>query len=66
VHQDGANWDFLLIQPLHNTPEQNKAWSAAATRLGIPHGGYFFWPFGGLLPSTRTPPSPDPPLPANG
>jgi hypothetical protein len=42
VHQDGANWDFLLIQPLHNTPEQNKAWSAAATRLGIPHGGDFF------------------------
>jgi hypothetical protein len=42
IHQDGANWDFLLIQPLHNTPEQNKAWSEAATRLGIPHGGNFF------------------------
>jgi hypothetical protein len=42
VHQDGANWDFILIQPLHNTPEQNKAWFAAATRLGIPHGGNFF------------------------
>ncbi len=42
VHQDGTSWDFILIQPLHNTPEQNKAWFAAATRLGIPHGGNFF------------------------
>jgi len=42
VHQDGASWDFLIIQPLHTTPEQDKAWGAAATRLGIPHGGNFF------------------------
>jgi hypothetical protein len=42
VHQDGANWDFLIIQPLHTTPEQDKAWYAAATRLGLPHGGNFF------------------------
>jgi hypothetical protein len=42
VHQDGADWDFLLIQPLHTTDAQDKAWSAAATRLGIPHGGNFF------------------------
>ena len=42
VHQDGADWDFLIIQPLHNTAEQNKAWRAAATRLGIPSGGNFF------------------------
>jgi hypothetical protein len=42
VHQDGADWDFLLIQPLHNTAEQNKAWRVAATRLGIPAGGNFF------------------------
>jgi hypothetical protein len=31
VHEDGADWDFLLIQPLHDTDHQNKAWSAAAT-----------------------------------
>jgi hypothetical protein len=42
VHQDGANWDFLIIQPLHTTSEEDKAWSAAATRLGLPHGGNFF------------------------
>ncbi len=42
VHEDGADWDFLLIQPLHNADQQNKAWSAAAARLGIPHGGNFF------------------------
>jgi hypothetical protein len=42
VHQDGADWDFLIIQPSHNTAEQNKAWRAAATRLGIPEGGNFF------------------------
>ena len=42
VHQDGADWDFLLIQPLHTTDAQDKAWAAAAARLGIPHGGNFF------------------------
>ena len=42
VHQDGADWDFLLIQPSHSTPEQDKAWRAAATKLGIPHDGNFF------------------------
>ncbi len=42
VHQDGADWDFLIIQPSHNTADQNKAWREAATRLGIPHGGNFF------------------------
>jgi hypothetical protein len=42
VHQDGADWDFLIIQPSHNTAEQNKAWREAATRLGIPKGGNFF------------------------
>lgn len=42
VHQDGADWDFLIIQPSHNTAEQNKAWREAATRLGIPEGGNFF------------------------
>jgi UTP:GlnB (protein PII) uridylyltransferase len=42
VHQDGADWDFLIIQPSRNTEAQNKAWRAAATRLGIPEGGKFF------------------------
>lgn len=42
VHQDGADWDFLIIQPSHNTAEQNKAWREAATRLGIPECGNFF------------------------
>jgi hypothetical protein len=24
MHQEGANRDFFFIQPLHNTPEQNR------------------------------------------
>ena len=42
VHQDGASWDFLLIQPAENTPEQNKAIGAALKRLGAPTGADFF------------------------
>ena len=42
VHQDGASWDFLLIQPAENTPEQNKAINAALKRLGAPQGAKFF------------------------
>jgi hypothetical protein len=42
VHQDGASWDFLLIQPSHLTPEQSKAVHDAATKLGLPHGHAFF------------------------
>jgi hypothetical protein len=42
VHQDGASWDFVLIQPDEVTPEQSKALDAAYKALKIPQGGKFF------------------------
>lgn len=42
VHQDGASWDFLLIQPAEYTPAQSAALEAAGRRLGIPTGANFF------------------------
>ncbi len=42
VHQDGASWDFMLIQPDEVTPEQSKALDAAYKALKIPQGGKFF------------------------
>lgn len=42
VHQDGASWDFILIQSEDVTPEQSKALDAAYKALGVPQGGKFF------------------------
>ncbi len=42
VHQDGANWDFMLIQPA-NVPDDKKAALAAAYQaLNTPSGANFF------------------------
>jgi hypothetical protein len=49
VHQDGASWDFVLIQPARNTDEQNEKLSAAFKRLGIPGGAKFFVHFRTLI-----------------
>jgi hypothetical protein len=43
VHQDGASWDFLLIQPEDYTPAQDAALRAAGQRLGLPTGANFFF-----------------------
>ncbi len=37
VHQDGADWDYVLIQP-QTTKAQDDAYDAAAKRLGIDVG----------------------------
>lgn len=37
VHQDGADWDYVLIQP-ETTEAQDAAYNAAAMRLGIDVG----------------------------
>jgi hypothetical protein len=37
VHQDGADWDYVLIQP-QTTEAQDAAYNAAANRLGIDVG----------------------------
>jgi hypothetical protein len=43
VHQDGADWDFLVIQPNDDwTDEQRAKVKAALTRLGAPQGAQFF------------------------
>jgi hypothetical protein len=42
VHQDGAGWDFLLIQPEDVTPEQSKALDVAFKHLKLPQGAKFF------------------------
>jgi len=36
VHQDGANWDFMLIQNAENTPEQSKKLAEALKKRGLP------------------------------
>jgi hypothetical protein len=42
VHQDGASWDFVLLQPAHHTDEENAKLDAAFRKLGIPQGAKFF------------------------
>jgi hypothetical protein len=37
VHQDGADWDYVLIQP-QTTDAQDEAYEAAAKRLGVDVG----------------------------
>jgi len=37
VHQDGADWDYVLIQP-QTTEAQDDAYEAAAKRLGVDVG----------------------------
>ncbi len=43
VHQDGASWDFLLIQPEDYTPAQDAALRVAGQKLGLPTGANFFF-----------------------
>jgi hypothetical protein len=45
VHDHGASWDFILIQPAEYTDEQNKKLSAAYKKLGLPGGAKFFVTF---------------------
>ena len=42
VHQNGADWDFLLLQPAELTDEQDAKLTAAVERLGLPRGGKYF------------------------
>jgi hypothetical protein len=45
VHNDGASWDFMLIQNAENTDEQNQKLGKAMDRLGLPRGANFFIEF---------------------
>ncbi len=42
VHEGGAAWDFLLLQPAHHTDEESAKLDAAYKKLGIPQGAKFF------------------------
>ncbi len=43
VHQDGANWDFLILQSADDwTDEQRTKFRAALKRMGAPTGADFF------------------------
>ncbi|HEX7374631.1 MAG TPA: hypothetical protein VF277_06625 [Steroidobacteraceae bacterium] len=43
VHQDGADWDFMIIQSAADwTDEQRTKFRAALKRMGAPTGAQFF------------------------
>ena len=42
VHQGGASWDFVILQPAHHTDEESAKLDAAYKKLGIPQGANFF------------------------
>jgi hypothetical protein len=43
IHSDGADWDFLLIQPAHTPPEKSAALDAAWDKVGLASGSNFFF-----------------------
>lgn len=45
VHSDGADWDFMLIQPAETPKDKSAALDAAWTKLGLPSGADFFIEF---------------------
>lgn len=45
VHSDGADWDFILIQPSHYPPDKQAALDKAWKQLGLPSGADFFLNF---------------------
>lgn len=49
VHQSGAEWDFMLLQPAHHSEEENEKLDAAFKKLGIPQGAKFFVAFRQLI-----------------
>jgi hypothetical protein len=49
VHQDGASWDFMLLQPADHTDEESAKLGAAFKKLGLPQGAKFFVNFRTLI-----------------
>lgn len=45
VHEDGASWDFMLIQPAETPADKAAALKAAWEKLGLPTGADFFLSF---------------------
>jgi hypothetical protein len=42
VHNDGAGWDFIIIQPASTPPDKAEALSRAWDEAGAPSGANFF------------------------
>lgn len=42
VHQDGASWDFLILQPYDVPADKQAALDAAWKKVGLPSGADFF------------------------
>lgn len=42
VHSDGAEWDFMLLQPAHYTPAEQARIDVAWDKLEMPSGADFF------------------------
>jgi len=51
VHDDGASWDFMLIQPAGTPADKAAALKAAWEKLGLPTGADFFLSFRQYLAS---------------
>jgi len=49
VHQDGAGWDFMLIQNADYTDEQSAKIGPAFEKRGLPRGARFFVEFRKLI-----------------
>lgn len=49
VHEGGASWDFMLLQPAHHTDEESEKLDAAFKKLGISQGAKFFVNFRTLI-----------------
>lgn len=43
VHSDGADWDFMLIQPSKTPKDKSAALDAAWKKVGLPSGADFFF-----------------------
>ena len=43
VHSDGADWDYMLIQPAETPPDKQAALDAAWAKSGLPSGVDFFF-----------------------
>ncbi|MEO9080045.1 MAG: hypothetical protein ABI268_12145 [Rhodanobacter sp.] len=43
VHSDGADWDYILIQPAETPPDKQAALDAAWANSGLPSGADFFF-----------------------
>ena len=57
VHQGGASWEALILQPAHHTDEESgKNWIAAFKKLGIAQGARSSSSHSGRFPD-RAPPT---------